>query len=64
LLIDIAEASIIGISTAMVIEHLIQTARLKGSTVKLICPNNVNPELRQLGILELIGPENKIQNIE
>ena len=65
LLIDIADAAIIGISSAMVLEDLIKTAIAGGSDVKLIGAQvEKHKELQQLGLVDLVGPQNCVQRIE
>ncbi|MEJ2417175.1 MAG: SulP family inorganic anion transporter [Exilibacterium sp.] len=64
LLIDIADAAIIGISTAMVLEELIRSALAKGTEVKLIGAHaDSHHELQQLGLVDLVGKENCSESV-
>jgi SulP family sulfate permease len=62
LLIDIADASIVGISSTMVLEDLIRKALANGVTVKLIGAHVAqHHELKQLGLIDLVGKENCVE---
>lgn len=59
LLIDLSNASIIGISTVLVIEQLVSKALQAGITVKLIdAPGSVRAELRTFGLIDMVGASN------
>ena len=59
LLVDIAQASIIGISTTMVIEELIRRAISQGTHIKLVGLHpGTHHELKTLGLETLVGSEN------
>lgn len=65
LLIDISDAAIVGISSAMVLEDLIVSALGSGSEVKLIGAHlDRHQELKQLGLIELVGKENCVREVE
>lgn len=65
LLIDIADAAIIGISSAIVLEDLIRESLDSGATVKLIGARmERHQELQQLGLIELVGQHNCIERVE
>ena len=58
LLIDITDAEIIGISTAMVLEELVRTATAHETRVHLIdARRDTRHELRQLGLLRHVGED-------
>lgn len=64
LLIDIKDASIIGISTTMVLEDLIRKALARGITVKIIgMSESEHHELKQLGLMALVGEENCLATV-
>ena len=64
LIVDMTRSSIIGISTAMVLEELINRALEQGSEVKLIDGNtSSHGELQQLGLIERVGKENCLSSI-
>jgi len=64
LLIDLEEASIIGISTALVIEQLIENALTTGIDLKLIDKRGSDrQELKQLGLIKLVGKENCVTTV-
>ncbi len=64
LLIDLEDASIIGISTALVIEQLVENALANGIDVKLIDKRGSERlELKQLGLIELVGHQNRVDNV-
>ncbi|WP_439101630.1 SulP family inorganic anion transporter [Congregibacter sp.] len=59
LYIDITDAAIVGISTAMVLEHLILNARANNVVVKLIgVDRSLHQDIEQLGIPDIVGREN------
>ncbi len=65
LLIDIADAAIVGISSALVLEDLIRKALENNARVKLIGAHvELHRELLQLGLIDLVGPENCIDRVE
>lgn len=65
LLIDIADASIVGISTAMVLEDLVRNALGKNIVVKIVGARpESHYELWQIGLIDLIGKGNCIGRIE
>lgn len=65
LLIDIADAAIVGISSAMVLEDLIRKALENNTQVKLIGAHvEQHHELQQLGLIELVGVENCIERVD
>lgn len=65
LLIDIADAAIVGISSAMVLEDLIRKAHENQTQVKLIGAHvEQHHELQQLGLIDLVGQENCIEQVE
>ena len=59
LLLEFSSSSIIGISTALLLEQEIKNWQAKGAQVKLIdtTPND-RAEIKQLGIVELVGQQN------
>jgi sulfate permease, SulP family len=65
LLIDIADASIVGTSTAIVLEDLVRNALGKGIKVQLIGANKANhSELWQIGLIDLVRKENCLTQID
>jgi SulP family sulfate permease len=65
LLIDIADAAIVGISSALVLEDLIRKALENNTKVKLIGAHvEQHHELQQLGLIDLVGWENCIERME
>jgi len=65
LLIDITDASIVGISSALVLETFIRNARAAGAVVKLIGTRATrHEELQQLGVMDLVGEENCVDSVE
>ena len=59
LVIDISEALIVGVSTALVLESIVQDVLSKGGEVKLIDADATErPEFQRLGLERLIGKEN------
>jgi SulP family sulfate permease len=65
LIIDLADASLVGISTAMVLEEIIDKALNAGMPVKLIgATGKAEAELRQLGIPEKLGDNNLSDNFQ
>ena len=64
LLIDITDAAIVGISSAMVLEEVIRKALASNTVVKLIGVHvEKHQELKQLGLVELVGKENCVDNV-
>jgi len=64
LFIDIADAAIVGISTVMVLENLVRSARTNGMAVRLIgADREVHRELQQLGLMDLVGSENCLKSV-
>ncbi len=64
LLVDISDAAIVGISSAMVLEDIIRKAMEGGAIVKLIGVNVAHHgELQQLGLIDLIGQDNCIDSV-
>lgn len=63
LIVDLSQATIIGISTAMEIEGLIRRALHQGATVKLIAADN-NHELQHVGVIDLVGLDNVLTSID
>ncbi len=64
ILIDLKDAAIVGISTAMVLEELIRTSQSRGARVKLIGVNQQrHRELKQLDLVALVGTENCIDSV-
>lgn len=64
LLIDIADASIVGISTVMVLEDLVRSALDNNASVKLIGLDRVaHRELQQLDLIGLVGENNCIESV-
>ena len=65
LLIDLSEANIIGISTTILVENLIDKALAEGTTIKLIgVHGHAYGELKQMGIIERVGAVNCIRSID
>ena len=65
LLVDLSQANIIGISTAMVLEELISKAQASGVTLKVIgVHRSAQQELQQLDLASLVGVENYIPTLE
>ncbi len=65
LLIDIADASIIGISTVLVLENLVRNALANHAQVKLIGANQRDlQELEELDLISLVGLENCIGSLK
>lgn len=65
LLIDIGDASIVGISSTLVLEDLIRKALANGVTVKLIGAHVArHQELQQLGLIDLVGSDNCVASVE
>lgn len=65
LLIDITDAAIVGISSAMVLEDIIRKALTSNTVVKLIGVHIAqHQELQQLGLVDLVGKENCIDSVE
>lgn len=65
LLIDIADASIVGISSTLVLEELISKALSSGITVKLIGADvEQHEELQQIGLVDLVGEANCVTSVE
>ena len=64
LIIDISDAAIIGISTAMVLEELVRSAQLHGSGVRLVdSQRSHRHELRQLDVMQLIGEKHCVDTV-
>ncbi len=64
LLIDISDASIVGISTVMVLEDLVRSAIAGGSEVRLIGADKAaHQELQQLELLRLVGNSNCVDSV-
>jgi SulP family sulfate permease len=64
LVIDIADASIVGISSAMALEDLIRKAQGNGVAVRLIGAHVAqHHELQQLGLIDLVGAENCVESV-
>jgi len=64
LLIDIADASIVGISTVLVLEELVREALDSNVIVKLIgADKQAHHELQQLDLIGLVGTENCIDRL-
>ena len=65
LIIDLADASIVGISTSIVIEELVRNAVHGGALVRVVGLHEAaHHEFRQLGLPELVGSENCFETIE
>lgn len=65
LVIDIADASIVGISTAMVLEELVRRALSNGIGVRLVgAQRDTHRELQQLGLPDLVGRENCVESLD
>lgn len=65
LFVDLSEAAIIGISTSLLVENLIDKAIANGTTVKLIgVHGHAYSELKQMGTLERVGKANCFDSIE
>ncbi len=65
LIIDIADAAIVGVSSAFVLEDLIRKALANGTAVRLIGAHvEKHHELQQLGLIDLVGSENCIDKME
>jgi SulP family sulfate permease len=65
LIIDLADASIIGISTTIVIEELVRSAVHSGTLVRIIgLQEDAHQEFRQLGLPELVGRDNCVATID
>ena len=65
LIIDLADAEIVGISTSIVIEELVRNAIQTGAIVRIIgLHDEAHREFRQLGLAELVGRENCVETIE
>lgn len=65
LLLDLSGASIVGISTAMVLVDLVRNALSEGVVIKLMGADLPrHEELVRLGLLDLIATENRITRIE
>jgi len=65
LLIDIADASIIGISSTLVLEDFVRKALSTGVTVKLIgVQADQHRELQQMGLVDLVGRANCVASVE
>lgn len=65
LLIDIGDASIIGISTVMVLEDLVRKARARDVDVYLIgADNHLNRELQKLDLIGLVGRDHCADSVE
>jgi len=58
LVIDLADANIIGISTAMVLEDIIVKARHAHTDVRIINDGKTTPEISQLQMMKQVGKEN------
>lgn len=65
LVIDLSEASIVGTTSALALENLIQSAIKNGTQVCLIDPRgSSHKELVQIGIMELVPPEQCYSSFE
>ncbi|MEJ2577401.1 MAG: SulP family inorganic anion transporter, partial [Gammaproteobacteria bacterium] len=65
LLVDFTEAAIVGISTAMLVENLIDKALADGAEVKLVgVHGHALNELKQMGVIERVGQANCHPSIE
>lgn len=65
LLIDISDASIVGISTVLVLEDLVKSALDDGMRVKLIgIDNETQQEFQQLDMVRLVGKENLVESLK
>lgn len=65
LLIDITDASIVGVSSTLMLEGLIRKALSDGVTVKLIGANAIrHQELNKFGVLDLVGADNCAENLD
>lgn len=64
LIIDLSDASIIGISTAMVLSNLVKEAMSNNTTVKLIgADSSHHHELKQMGLIDLVGLNNHASSL-
>lgn len=64
LVVDIKDATIVGVSTVLVLEELIRKALSRGAQVKLIgAKSAAQQELNQLGLLELVGAKHCVESL-
>jgi SulP family sulfate permease len=65
LIIDLADAAIVGISTSIVIEELVRNAVHSGALVRIIgLHEEAHPEFHRLGLADLVGRDNCVATIE
>jgi sulfate permease, SulP family len=64
LVIDISDATVVGVSTALVIEAIMREMLSKGARVRLVDAHaTLRDEFQRLGLLELIGQKNCLDSV-
>ncbi|MCB1866201.1 MAG: SulP family inorganic anion transporter [Chromatiales bacterium] len=65
LVIDFTGASIIGVSTALIVEDLIEKALQRGADVRVVCAHSrTMADLEKLGVMQRLGTERCFRTLE